>query len=267
MALSKFIPHKLLPPGAEVKDYETKVLGLESRPTYQAIKNKFVVDKSSPKDSRFILSEMVHSNLSVEAEEERRFNERLKSEVARLHDEIKTKAFTEGMEEGLSQGLKKAYEEEKSRLAVLIEGLAQVLSSISNAKESLAKDYETRLVQLAYKIATVVVDHEIVERPEAVTFSIRTILERISQEEDVRIHISTQDHKILGQFEEELKNISHRGRISFSLDPNLKSGDCVVESASGEIASIIEEKLKKLKEELGRIYPGLETDSNTKTGT
>jgi len=259
--------NKLLPPGADVRPFELRVLDVNNRPTYQSIKSKFTVDANAPKDSRFLLSEMVHSNLSVEAEEERRFNERLQSEIERIHGEIKGEAYTLGLEQGRQEGLKKAYDEERSRLAALIEGLSHVIEAMGEAKQALAKDYEVRLVRLAYKMASVVVDHEISAHPESVGHSARAILERIAQDEDVRIRLSSEDHGIITQVEEELKNVSHRGRITFDLDANLKSGDCIVESSSGEIASFIEEKLAKLKEELKKSYPNIDEDEVKKTGT
>ncbi len=125
---------KLVPPGAVVKPFEMRVLGKESRPTYQAIKKNFSVDPSSPKDSRFLLSDMVHAHLSVEGEEERRFNERLQAEIARRETQSREKAQQEGFEKGQEEGRKQAFEEEKSRLAAVIEGTAHLLSTLGEAK-------------------------------------------------------------------------------------------------------------------------------------
>jgi flagellar biosynthesis/type III secretory pathway protein FliH len=109
MVLSKFSgSNKMLPPGADVKLFEAKILGVENRPTYQSIKNQFVVDSSSPKDSRFILSEMVHSNLSVEAEEDRRLKARVKAEIDKISVDTKKEAYEEGLKQGKEEGTKKA---------------------------------------------------------------------------------------------------------------------------------------------------------------
>jgi flagellar assembly protein FliH len=267
MALSKVLPKKLLPPGAQVRPFEVRVLGMENRPTYRSIKSNFTVDKNSPKDSRFILSEMVQNSLSLEAEEERRFRERVQSEVERLRADVTREARAEGFEAGHKEGLKKAYEEERSRLAALIEGLAHAIEGIAKAKASLSKDYELRLVQLAFKMASVVVDHQVNTHPELVAHSVRAILDKIGQDEDVRIRLSAEDHGVIQQVQEEIKKVSHRGRISFDLDYGLARGDCVVESMSGEIASFIEEKLAKLKEELKKTYPDIDSLESKKTGT
>lgn len=258
-------PNKLLPPGAVVRVFEMPVLGQAERPTYQSIKKGFKADEANARDSRFLLSEMVHSHLSVEAEEERRFEDRLAKEIQKLRAEIRASAHKEGFESGQVEGKRLALEAERSRLAALVEGLSSVIGSVSEAKLRLAQDYETRLVALAFRIASVVVDHQIKEKPELVANSIRAILEKIGQEEDIRIRLSVEDHAIVGQLEEEFKNISHKGRISLDLDTNIKRGDCIVEASSGEIASFIDEKLTSLRQELTRIYPNI--DLNQKTGT
>lgn len=257
---------KLLPPGAVVRSFDMPVLSQASRPTYQSIKKTFKEDAASgTRDSRFLLSEMVHSHLSVEAEEERRFNDRLAIEIEKIHKDIFTKAHEAGLEKGHTEGRKAAQELEKARLAALMEGLSSVIGSITQAKLKLSEDYEARLVALAFRMASIIVDHQIKEYPEVVIHSIRSILERIGQDEDIRIRLSEDDHSIIGQLQEDMKSLSHKGRISLDLDSSLKRGDCIVESSSGEIASYIDEKCAVLRAELVRIYPKIEIE--TKTGT
>jgi flagellar assembly protein FliH len=256
-------PNKLVPPGATIKPFEMRVLGVENRPTYRAIKSSFSTDPSNPKDSRFLLSDMVHNHLSVEAEEDRRFNERVQSELLKIKEETHAIAHKEGFELGKEEGRLQAYQEEKSRLAALIEGTSHVLNTLAEAKSSLAACYESRLVALAFRMASVIVDHQIKQRPEVVAHSIRAILEKIGQDEDIRIRLAADDHAIVSQLEEELKSVTHRGRISLDLDSSIKRGDCIVEATSGEIASFIDEKLSLMKSELEKIYPDMESERKT----
>ena len=256
-------PNKLLPPGAVVRPFEMRVLGQELRPTYQSIKKGFTVDANNSHNSRFLLSDMVHSQLSVEAEEERRFNERLSSELDKMREGIHAAAHAEGYQAGQAEGRQLAMEQEKSRLAALIEGLSHVIAVVNEAKLKLAEDYEARLVALSFRMASVVVDHQITQQPEIVVHSIRAILEKIGQDEDVRIRLSADDHAIVSQLGEELKANSHKGRITLDLDSNLKRGDCTVEAASGEIASFIEDKIELVRAELKKIYPNAELPRKT----
>jgi flagellar assembly protein FliH len=256
--------NKLLPPGAVIEEFNIRVLGEETRPTYKSIKESFNVDGTNPKHSRFLLSEMVQNSLSVEAEEERRFEERVAQQIELIRGEAVERAQKEGFEVGLKEGVEKGLAQEKSRLAALIEGLASSLEAITQTKTQLAEIYETRLVELAYKMASVVVDHHIQNQDEIVSHAIKAILEKMGRDEDVRIRLSSEDHNSISQIQDQLKDIAHRGRIGFDLDNNLKKGDCVVEATSGEIASYISEKLQALKDELQKIYPALDQE---RTGT
>ncbi len=112
-----------------------------------------------------------------------------------------------------------------------------------------------------------IVDYQIKNHPENVAHSIRAILERIGADEDVRIRLSSDDHGIVQQLEAELKASTHKGRMSLDLDSGIKRGDCIVESNSGEIASFVDEKLEALRQELERMYPGIEAETKAKTGS
>lgn len=259
---------RLVPPGATVKEFVVENLTEGEAPTYQSIKSTFTQESNSPKNSRFLLSEMVQDHLNVEAEEERRFNDKVQAEVDKVLAQVREQAHAEGHAEGLELGRKEAYEEEKARLAALLENLSQTINFITDGRKDMVEHYETQLVELVFNMASVVVEYEVENNRDAVTHSVKAILEKIGQEEDVRIRLSATDLSIAKNIEEEIKGISHRGRITFELDQHLSNGDCVVESSSGEIASFVTEKLKELKNELGRAYPRLDSEgSGEETGS
>lgn len=87
---------RLVPPGATVKEFVVENLSEGNAPTYQSIKSTFIKEANSPKNSRFLLSEMVQDHLNVEAEEERRFNEKVQAEVEKVLAQVKTEAHAEG---------------------------------------------------------------------------------------------------------------------------------------------------------------------------
>lgn len=253
---------RLVPPGATVKEFVVENLSEGNAPTYQSIKSTFIKEANSPKNSRFLLSEMVQDHLNVEAEEERRFNEKVQAEVEKVLAQVKTEAHAEGHKEGLEIGRNEAYEEEKARLAALLENLSHTINYVTDGRKDMVERYEAQLVDLVFRMASVVVEYEVETNRDAVTSSIKAILEKIAQDEDVRIRLSSTDLSIAKSIEEEMKLISHRGRVTFELDQSLAKGDCVVESSSGEIASFVAEKLKKLRTEIGRAYPLLENDGD-----
>jgi flagellar biosynthesis/type III secretory pathway protein FliH len=255
----------LIPSGAEVRDFEIPSFegGIRS---YQKIKASFRAECQNTSTAHFILSEHVQSSLSVEKEETRRFEARVAQEVASLREAITKEAWAKGHEAGSGEGRAQAYAEEKARLAAHIEGLAGVLNVIGKAKQALADHYEKILVDAAFKMAHVIVDREVTDRPESISSTIRVILDRVAKEDDVRIRLSTANFAAIEKIRDDLSNVIRDGRLQFELDSGLSLGDCIVESQSGEIASFVADKLERLRAELRRSYPNLD-DSGEKTGT
>ncbi len=241
----------LVPEGAKIEPAELKALRSNDMPTYRQIKATFKADLTS-RDSRFRLSDQVAGQLSVEKEEELRFQKRVEEEVASRLVILKAEAHSQGFAKGSEEGAAKAFEEEKVKIAKSIEGMAGVIKTLHDAKEKLSEDYEAELIQLAFKIAEGVVHQQISDRPEIVSASIKAILNRIGKEDDVRVRLSTEAFDVLDRVKQEISDVSRQGRISFEADHALKGGSCVVESLSGEISSGIEESLAKVRAELSK---------------
>jgi flagellar assembly protein FliH len=267
---SDFVPFRrrpapaLLPKNAEVHDLKLPDLASGKAPSYQKIKSTFRPDITA-KDSRFMLSELVANQLSVEAEEQLRFDKRVNEVVEAKLVEIREGAYRDGHAEGLEVGKKEAYEQEKLRLAQQIESLASLLDTLTKAKANLAAQYEKSLVEMAFRLAKVIVHHEVTSRPDSIWHTIEAILTKIAKEDDVRVRLSAQQFEAIEGIQEQVATLTRAGRISFEVDQRLPVGACVVESLSGEISSVIDEKFEKLKHEIEK---GLKPVSDVEgTGT
>ncbi len=239
----------LLPPGAEVRPHESRDLRSQNRQSYQQIRSQFTADKTA-KSSRFSLSELVSSQLSVEVEEQRRFEKRVTEEVENQLSVVRREAMERGHAEGLEKGRAEAYEAERARLVAQVENLSSALGAIRKAREDLIGDYERQLVDVSFRLAELVVHTHISERPEMIHKTLGAILSRIAREEDVRIRLAVSDFESIDEIRSSIEEMSRSGRVSFDVDSSLKAGDCVVESSSGEIASFVEDSLAKLRKEM-----------------
>jgi flagellar assembly protein FliH len=256
--------NKLLPEGAVVEKFSMRELSSGGLPSYRQIRSTFQRESLQARDERFILSQHIQNQLSVEEEEERRFHKRVEEEVAARRKQAEEAARREGYAAGDQAGRSEAYAQEKARLAATIENLAHAAKALETAKQLLSDQYEKALIDLAYRMAGVIVNHEIEHRPQQIAEAIKEILDRISQEDDVRIRLASREFAAIKDIEAELSVVARSGRVHFEMDATLGSGGCVVESASGEIASVINEKFVRLREELNRIYPDAVKD---RTGT
>lgn len=220
-------------------------------PTYTQIKSKFKNNLRSA-DSRFSLSEHVANQLSIEEEDSRRFQKRVDEAVRDRLNLIESEARKEGFDQGFASGKSEAFEGEKARIARQIELFTLAVKSIEEAKLQLGAQYEKALVDLSLKLAEMIASAELHTDPTKITDTIVAILEKIAKEDDVRIWLPTSTIECFDEIKKEVEEFSRSGRITFDVNAALADGACVVESLSGEIASSIEERVKKLGEELRR---------------
>lgn len=231
-------------------------------PTYTQIKSKFKNNLRAA-DSRFSLSEHVANQLSLEEEESLRFQKRVDESVKDRIKVIEAEARKEGFDRGFATGKTEAFDSEKARLAQKIEVLTLAVKSIEEAKLQLGGQYEKALVDLALKLAESIASASLHADPTKISDTVLAILERIAKEDDVRIWLPTSTIESFEEIKKEVEQFSRSGRITFDVNASLADGACVVESLSGEIASSIEERVKKLGEELRRRVD----DSQQKEGT
>lgn len=239
----------LVPAGAVVEAASLQPLKSNELPTYRQVKATFKQDLTS-RDTRFRLSEQVASQLSVEQEEEERFQKRVEAEVDARLSIIKTEAQTKGFAQGQEEGRAQAYNEEKARLAKVMESVAMLLKNLEEAKDHLAQDYEGQLLEFAIRIAEVIMHKEIADRPESISATVKAILNKISKEDDVRIRLPTSVYATFEEVKKQIAEGNRVGRIHVEVDTTLKEGSCVVESLSGEITSVLEESIEKMRTEL-----------------
>ena len=241
----------LVPAGAEISSYEIPNLKGKPLPTYQQIKDTFKVD-ALPKQNRFALSELVVGQLSVEQEEQRRFEKKVSEELEARLKIIKSEAHATAYAKGLEEGKTKAYDEEKSRIAQRLESLATAQQAIVEAKTLLADQYEKVIIDIVFRVAKVIVHKEIEMHPEAIHATLSAILQRIAKEDDVRIRLSPSEFEAINEIKQEIDKMGRVGRLTYEMDPTVKVGNCIVESLSGEIASYLDEKIEILRTEIDR---------------
>jgi|GEM_PF-1732900 len=239
----------LVPKDAKVETFAHPPLRERELPTYNQIKSSFKAETVA-KAARFCLSDLVSDQLSVEVEEQRRFERKVKEEVDNRLAILRREAQDAGFKEGSDRGRSEAFDAEKVRLAALMEMTASAAQAMGQAKHDLATHYEKMLVEMSFRLAELVVHTEIKTRPEVIYHTVSAILERVARDEDVRVRLSASDFEAVDKVRAQVEDMGRVGRISFDVDSSIKPGDCVVESSSGEIASFVDDKLKKLKGEM-----------------
>lgn len=127
--------------------------------------------------------------------------------------------------------------------------LAQTMAGFDGMINTLRKDIQNNVVDLAIRLSEIIVRHELPDRDMLGNLIVKT-LEPISDLQGAMVRLSSSDWALFG---EQISNGDHLGvgsTVKFAEDPNLTAGDVIVESRNGIFDGRLEERLKLLKESL-----------------
>lgn len=169
-----------------------------------------------------------------EAEAEK---EKIIKKKEKIYSELKEKAEAEGLEAAQTE-----VDRLKSNLADLI---ANFEAEFSREKDRIRKD----IIELAIKIASIVIDVKLEVEADIINNIIADMLTKIDDNHNdivVRVNPELIPYVAENQFYQHI----NKKNIDFVSDPELKKGDCVVETNLGGKEGSLEHKLDLIKTEL-----------------
>lgn len=154
-----------------------------------------------------------------------------------IYNEIKTEAKAEGLKEAEAE-----IDRSKKELASLISSFEE---EFNREKDRIRKD----IIELAVKIASIVIDVKLETEHDMINNIISDMLSKIDDNHrDIVVRVNPQ----LIPYIEENRFYEHinQKNIEFISDPELKKGDCIVETNLGGKEGSLEHKLELIKTEL-----------------
>jgi flagellar assembly protein FliH len=196
---------------------------------------KNALSKADEKANKIILdAEKKADDIITDAKNEK---EKILAEKEKLFQKIKTEAKTEALKQAENE-----INETKDQFAEIINNFEQ---QVSAEKNKLRKD----VVDLAVKIASIVINVKLETEHEIINNIIADILNKVDDNHrDIIVRVNPQ----LIPYVEEKRFYEHinQKNIEFVSDPELKKGDCVVETNLGGKEGSLEHKLDLIKSEL-----------------
>ena len=185
-------------------------------------------------------------------------DEGLQCEAARLIAEAKQEAERirrEAAEQGRIEGERAARKEttlaqEKQWTAVLavVDGL---VTEINGAKQAWKEHWEQTAIGLAIAISERILRRELTDRPQISLELVRETLELATGGDQVRILLSPNDYRTLGNHVTDLaQTIGTLGTVEVVADASIDVGGCRVETQFGSIDQQVETQLRRIEEEL-----------------
>jgi flagellar assembly protein FliH len=242
-----------------VKQFQFQELNRAGEGTYESVKSKYgplaVTDaersERSQKDRRFSLNPLLRGPLSVEEEEQRVIEEKVKAQIDAMTESARLKAADEGYQDGLKKGFEEAFKKFQEDSSQNVEKLQQLVISAENAKEEIFKANERFLIDLVYRISKMVLIKDLSLDREYVYRLARDLINRVGVRDNITLKINSEDSKSLFDLKEGLqKNFGELKNLNIEISSQVERGGCRLETEWNAIDANIETQLKGIYEAL-----------------
>jgi|GEM_PF-5993846 len=152
--------------------------------------------------------------------------------------------YTKGAKEGNESAVKSIREEYKN----ILKEAENILEQVIAKKQEIIKNGDDEMLRIILKIARKVVGGELKINEKVVYNNLKQALDRLTDRENVIIHINKRDLPIIESHRDEFFS-EIRGLKNFKLveENFLNPGDCVVETNFGFIDAVVESQFEELE--------------------
>jgi flagellar biosynthesis/type III secretory pathway protein FliH len=226
---------------------------------YPQVKEKFgplaVTDPGradrSQKDRRFSLNPLLRDPLSVEQEEQRSIDERVKL----LVDDLAVAAKKEAELAGYQDGLKRGSEEALSRVQVEADAslvkFQTLVSELETVRVDVFRENEKFLIGLIFRIAKMVTLKELTTDREYLLRLTKELVENAGVQDNTILKINSEDEQFITSIKENLfKTFGDMRNLNIEVSSKVSRGGCRIETEWNAIDVNVEEQFKRIQEAL-----------------
>lgn len=242
-----------------VSQFKFGKLSRKGEGSYEATKEKFGSLASTdegrvPKaqrDRRFSINPLLREPLSIEEEERRVVEERVKVRVEAIQAEARAKAHEEGYKVGLEQGHQEAYQRFAQESVERLTNFDTMLKDAETAKQEIFRANERFIMELVFRMAKMVALKEVSADREYVVRLARELIERIGVRENIRIKICPEDLKTADIIKPGLEAaLGALKNLAIESSPLVKRGGCIVETEWNAIDASLDRQFQGIYEAL-----------------
>lgn len=205
----------------------------------------------SRQDSRFALNPLLRDPLSIEDEERRVIEERVRARVQAVVDEARADAAVVGYRDGLARGQEEAFAKFQAESVGRTERIEQILGELEGARAQIFAANEKLLVDLVVRICKLVILRELKTDREYLLRLSQTIIERVGVRENIRIKLRPADLESVTMLKSGLEqSLGALKNLSIEASPEVRSGGVVVETEFNAIDASIDTQIEGLFEGL-----------------
>lgn len=210
------------------------------------------------KDAKEQYEELLEAEKKIVAEAQEQAK-RILDDAHKQADILRQKAFTEGHEEGVEAGFKKAHDEQRELLDQEIQQLqvnaSEVMRSISIEKTKLLEQYVDDLKKISLAIAEKIIQTSLQSSGDIVKRMILAATDKITKKQWAKIYITKCETGISmevdAEFLDALSKLSDNIKI-ITMD-NGEEGTCIIELPDEIIDASVSTQLENIKDILNNV--------------
>lgn len=231
--------------GGGVETFRTPTLEGKKRVSSRPLPNVEVPRK----DRRFQVDPALRDMLSVDEDAETEIDIRVEQKIAELRKAAEDEARDRGYEEGFNRGKSEAKSTLEKQSNERIGQLDALVAGLEGTKKEVYQANERFLLELVFRIASTVLQKEIVLDPEYLARTIRTIVEKVGVKEQLKLIANASNLETLyGLLPELEKKHSSLKNITVEASSQLGNSDVVIETDWNRIDATLDSQLGSLHE-------------------
>jgi flagellar assembly protein FliH len=203
------------------------------------------------KDRRFSLNPLLKEPLSIEEEERRVIDAKVREQLEKMAVVEMAKAREEGYKAGLEKGRQQAFEQFQKEAADRLAQFEAFLGEAETAKQEIFRANERVLMELVCRMSRMVTLKEVSTDREFILRLCRDLLERIGTRENVRVRVNPADLETAQMLKPGLESaLGEMRNFSVEASDDVRGGGCVVQTEWNTIDASLETQFKGIYEAL-----------------
>lgn len=169
-------------------------------------------------------------------------------------EESRVLGYNEGHKKGYDEGYKKGYDEGKHVSDSLINESLEIKNGYIYKRDNMLKDLEEDIIRLVIQIYEKILGEKTDEDERMITSLVLNGMQNLDPTDKLTIISSKEDFETLEKSKNEiLSKASLIKELEIKYDINLEKGDCILETAKGNIDISIKDQLNEVRDLLTTI--------------
>ena len=170
--------------------------------------------------------------------------------------QAQAQGFQQGHQEGYAQGKQEAIAEMKSSMEQAARKAQQTILLAQQQAQEIIIGAERQIIDIAMTITRKILVREVDENPMVVLPIVTAALDKVRDQEQIKIRIHPEDYDLVLQARRDLQIlVGHEQALQIVSDQTVSQGGCIIETAYGSVDARIDTQLDTIRKALEEVLP------------